>query len=247
MIVIPMAGLSRRFREAGFDKPKYMLDLHGRSLFARTVGSFTRYFDEEPFLFIARDEAGTPAFIEQEAQALGIASFSTVVLDQATRGQAETVRLGIEQGNVGPHEPLTIFNIDTIRPGYRHPDAPWSRSADGWLEVMRSQDPGYSYARPAPSGEERVAETAEKRVISNLASTGLYHFRRADSFLQALAVETGSPSAGELYVAPLYNALIARGGDVRFVEVAAAQVLFCGVPSQYAELQGQPELFAEKD
>lgn len=244
MIVIPMAGLSRRFREAGFTVPKYMLPLHGRSLFARTVGSFRRYFDREPFLFVARDEADTPAFVEREARALGVARFRTVVLDGPTAGQADTVRLGIERGGVGADEALTVFNIDTIRPGFRFPDAPWAARADGWLEVMRATDPGYSFARPDPAGGDRVAETAEKRVISDLASTGLYHFRRADLFLQALAAEAAAPSAGELYVAPLYNALIRQGGDVRYVETPDHDVLFCGVPSQYADLQARPDLFA---
>lgn len=244
MIVIPMAGLSRRFREAGHTLPKYMLDLHGRTLFSRTVESFRHVFATEPFLFVLRDEAGTADFVARECADLGVADARLVVLDQPTRGQAETVRLGLERGGVAGEEPLTIFNIDTLRPGFRPPDAPWAATADGWLEVMRADDPGFSYARPAPAGDARVAETAEKRVISDLASTGLYHFRRADAFARALEAEAATPSAAELYVAPLYNALIAAGGDVRYVEVAPRDVLFCGVPAQYEALQARPDLFA---
>ena len=55
MIVIPMAGLSSRFTKAGYDKPKYMLEAFGRSLFWHAVSSFSNYFDSEDFLFIARD------------------------------------------------------------------------------------------------------------------------------------------------------------------------------------------------
>lgn len=243
MIVIPMAGLSRRFREAGYAPPKYMLDLHGRSLFARTVESFKHLFTSEPFLFVVRDEAGTARFVAREAAELGVIRSRIVVLDAPTRGQAETVRLGLEGAAVADDEPLTIFNIDTLRPGFRPPDAPWAAHADGWLEVMRADDPGFSYARPDPAGGDRVAETAEKRVISDLASTGLYHFARADAFVRALEVEAASPSAAELYVAPLYNALIAEGGDVRYVEVASQDVLFCGVPAQYEALKARPDLF----
>lgn len=235
MIVIPMAGLSRRFREAGYDRPKFMLDLHGRSLFAHAVGSFRAYFDTEPFLFIARDEPGVPEFVVQEMAALGVASARTVLLPRPTLGQADTVRLGLQQAGTGADTPLTIFNIDTFRPGFRYPAADWMGGADGYLEVMPGADPGFSFVRPADGGDGRVAETAEKVVISGLASTGLYWFRRAGDFLDAMEGDAAR-AHGELYVAPLYNALIAGGLDVRYQTVAAEEVVFCGVPAQYEAL-----------
>ncbi|MGY2048643.1 glycosyltransferase family 2 protein [Methylobacterium sp. JK268] len=245
MIVIPMAGLSQRFRNAGYALPKYMLDLHGRSLFERTVGSFAHYFATEPFLFIARHEAETEAFIGREVARMGVARMQVVMLSEPTLGQADTVRLGLEGAGVAADEPVTIFNIDTIRPGFRYPDRSWMAQADGYLEVMDADDPGYSYARPHPDGDERVAETAEKRVISRLASTGLYYFRRAGDYHAAFEAERRAPSAPELYVAPMYNAMIAQGRDVRFHEVPVPEVLFCGTPAQYEDLQKRPDLFAE--
>ncbi len=230
-----MAGLSRRFCEAGYDRPKFMLDLHGRSLFAHAVGSFRAYFDTEPFLFIARDEPGVPEFVAQELAALGVAAARTVLLPRPTLGQADTVRLGLQQAGTGADTPLTIFNIDTFRPGFRYPATDWMGRADGYLEVMPGTDPGFSFVHPADGGDGRVAETAEKVVISNLASTGLYWFRRAGDFLSAMDGDAAR-AHGELYVAPLYNALIARGLDVRYQTVPAAEVVFCGVPAQYEAL-----------
>ena len=66
MIVIPMAGASRRFTEAGYDLPKYMLEAHGKSLFRHSVESFSDYFASEPFLFIARKIGPTAEFLEAE-------------------------------------------------------------------------------------------------------------------------------------------------------------------------------------
>ena len=235
MIVIPMAGLSRRFRDAGYDRPKFMLDLHGRSLFAHAVDSFRAYFAAEPFLFIARDEPGVPEFVAREVAALGVASARTVLLPRPTLGQADTVRLGLQQAGTDAGTPLTIFNIDTFRPGFRYPAADWMGRADGYLEVMPGTDPGFSFARPSEGDEGRVAETAEKVVISGLASTGLYWFRRAGTFLEAMQGDAAR-AHGELYIAPLYNALIARGLDVRYHLVPADEVVFCGVPAQYEAL-----------
>lgn len=236
MIVIPMAGLSQRFRDAGYAVPKYMLDLHGRTLFSWTVGSFERYFATEPFLFIARDEAGTPEFIDREVARLGIAEARTVILSHPTKGQAETVRLGIERNNIPGDQPLTIFNIDTIRPAFRYPARPGMSTADGYIEVMRASDPSFSYAAPAETGDERVKGTAEKKVISDLASTGLYYFRQSKDFIATLKKEEDNPSSHELYIAPLYNFLIQAGQDIRYAEVPSDQVLFAGTPAQYNDL-----------
>lgn len=245
MIVIPMAGLSQRFRNAGYALPKYMLDLHGRSLFERTVGSFAHYFATEPFLFIARSEANTEDFIYRETARMGISRMEIVMLSEPTRGQADTVRLGLKDARVAQDEPLTIFNIDTIRPRFRYPDRPWMMTADGYLEVMHATDPSYSFARPHEGGDERVVETAEKRVISQLASTGLYYFRRCADYSASFEIERQTPSAPELYVAPMYNAMIAQGCDIRYFEVSTMEVLFCGTPAQYEDLLKQPDLFTE--
>lgn len=238
MIVIPMAGLSRRFSEAGYTRPKYMLQLNGCSVFAHAVRSFLADFHRESFLFVMREEGGTPSFVEAELQRLGVRSYRSIVLEGPTLGQADTVRLGLERAGVVPSAPLTIFNIDTFRPGYLAPDEQWAASADGWLEVMPSSDPGLSFARPSSEGGDRVAETAEKRVISELASTGVYGFRTASLFLEALS---RSPIvSGEMYVAPLYNELIRRGFDIRFRRIELAEIVFCGTPAEYQSLGGAP-------
>lgn len=196
MIVIPMAGLSLRFRNAGYASPKYMLDLNGQTLFAHSLQSFRALFDTEAFLFISWSEANTEQFIDREVGRLGLTAYSTVILEEPTRGQADTVRIGLQWGGIAPSTPITVFNIDTFRPGYQHPDEPWAAAADGWLEVMHATNPGFSFVKQAPEGVGRVAETAEKIVISNLASTGIYGFKTAEVFLQA--VEATSETRGEL-------------------------------------------------
>jgi len=236
MIVIPMAGLSRRFTEAGYDRPKYMLDLPGGTVFDHAVGSFRALFASEPFLFIGRDVAGTRAFVERSCAALGVGQARMVMLDAPTAGQAETVELGLLQAGVADGTPITIFNIDTFRPGFDFPPAAWWGHSDGYLEVFRGTGANWSYVRPAPGEEALVAETAEKRVISDLCCTGLYHFARAEGFRAALARERQARSAAELYVAPLYNHLVAAGQRIHYRVIAPADIVFCGVPAEYAAL-----------
>lgn len=227
-----MAGRSQRFYDAGYDRPKFMLELGGRSVFAHAVGSFAAAFASTPFLFIAAEEA--LPFVRHEVAELGVADFEVVGLDAVTGGQAETVERGLDA--TGWAGPLTIFNIDTFRPGFAFPGEPLA-SADGWLEVFRGSGDNWSYVRPAPDGPWAL-ETAEKRPISNLCCTGLYHFAQSGDFRAALAAERKAPQARELYVAPLYNHLIARGARIGWRLITPNEVVFCGAPAEYEALLG---------
>lgn len=235
MIVIPMAGLSSRFFRAGYQAPKYMLPARGFSVFRWAVQSFSCYFAQEPFLFVLRDVAGTLDFVRSECRAMGLDQAVFVTVDAPTRGQADTVRLGLELSGADPREPLTVFNIDTFRPGFRHPE--WLEEGVSYLEVFTGPGEGWSFAEPDPSRPGYVLRTAEKRRISDLCSNGLYHFSRTALFLDAVARHAALPpgelQAGELYVAPLYNELIAAGLPVRYRQIEQDEVVFCGAPEEY--------------
>ncbi|HBH26221.1 MAG TPA: capsular biosynthesis protein [Rhodospirillaceae bacterium] len=241
MIVIPMAGESRRFREAGYTQPKFMLPLRGRTVFDESVGSFARYFADTPFLFIVRPGPSHAEFVRDRARALGISDWRVVPLSAPTLGQAETIALGLRAAGTARNQALTIFNIDTFRPGFAHPTAFDVRAVDGYLEVFEDDGANWSFVGPVPEDAAcRVARTTEKEPISRLACTGLYHFRCADDFLIAYDAKRAlGPKAwerGELYVAPLYNDLIVRGADIRYACIARAAVEFCGVPGEYEEI-----------
>jgi hypothetical protein len=236
MIVIPMAGRSQRFFDAGYRQPKFMLDLAGRSVFAHAVDSFRDVFEQQRFLFILPEGAAAADFVRDECAALGVRDYALVSLTQPTAGQAETVVLGLDSLSIPAATPITIFNIDTFRPGFSFPGPPLE-AMDGWLEVFRGGGDNWSYVRPAPGPERLALETAEKRPISDLCCTGLYHFAKAGDFRRALEAERAAPQAAELYVAPLYNHLIQAGARIGYREIARDQVIFCGVPAEYESLQ----------
>ena len=231
-----MAGLSSRFTRAGYVLPKYMLYVKNKSLFNLAVSSFEHYFDLCRFVFVARDVFDTRTFIERECELLGIKDFSVVILPEPTKGQAETVLMGINQGNIPADEPILIFNIDTFRPDFRFPVGcgDW----DGYLEVFVGSGANWSYAKTESPDSTRVVETAEKREISSYCSTGLYYFKSADLFNAAYTMNLEKAADGkmELYVAPLYNHLIACSKDIHIHVIKREEVIFSGVPAEYEQL-----------
>lgn len=239
MIIIPMAGNSSRFYQAGYTRPKYELPVGEESLFALCVRSFERYFQQDRFVFVCRQDMQAEAFVDRECARLGIKDYMTVPLKGVSRGQAESVLLGIRGAGAHPAESLLIFNIDTVRPDYAFPAV--ADMSDGYLEVFSGAGEHWSFVRPAAGFSNRVAETTEKKRISNLCCTGLYHFARCSDYIGLCEEAIGNVDEyrrqwGELYIAPLYNSLIRAGGCVTYHEVAREDVLFSGTPDEYAAL-----------
>lgn len=237
MIVIPMVGRSSRFFDAGYQLPKYMLELDGVSVFEHSVSSFKDYFKSERFLFVVRPDYNTPEFVKERVKKLGINYFEIIVCKHETRGQAETVHFGLQNvSELLESERLIIFNIDTFRPGYKVP----AIDCDGYIEVFRGAGSNWSYIRVDDKLTTRVVEVAEKKVISDLCCTGLYSFKNVKLFNHAFNKQIEMPiekwQGGELYVAPLYNLLINEGCCFTWNLVERKEVIFCGVPSEYEEL-----------
>lgn len=252
MIVIPMAGLSSRFFKAGYTSPKYMLEVHGKTLFHYTVSSFETLFETERFVFIVRDSLNSVEFIKSEISKLGIKQYHVCVLSHETRGQAETVYEGIKEINktiiFDPYESLTIFNIDTIRRNFYYPDK--SLVEDGYLEVFDGEGNNWSFVKPENSLSTLVVKTTEKDPISSLCCTGLYYFTNIKDYLFAfenyLKLPEDEWEKGELYVAPLYNILIRENKKIHYHKIDKADVVFAGIPEEYVALKKVNNIFESK-
>lgn len=238
MIIIPMAGLSSRFFKAGYTKPKYMLELHGEPLFDICVKSFSSYFESEHFVFIVRDVYDTLDFVNDRLAHLGVKNYHIHVLEQETRGQAETVYLALNK-DLNSQSAITIFNIDTIRPNFSYPSDVIGTSS--YLEVFKGEGENWSFVMPSCNSDLDVIKTTEKNPISDLCCTGLYHFSSISEFRDAyehyLTLPKDIWDAGELYVAPLYNYLIEKGRTIKYHIIERSEVVFCGTPTEYEALQ----------
>jgi NDP-sugar pyrophosphorylase family protein len=222
-----MAGLGSRFQSAGFTIAKPLIPVLSRPMYAWAVDSLPlESCARLVFILLATQ----PEFGQLRDDIFQrYADFKPLVrsVPQVTAGQSITVLTA--RDIVDSEEPLLIHNADTafeIAPN-------WARHAydggiDGALLVFRSTEPRWSYSRENSDGS--VAEVKEKEVVSPWASTGTYWFRRGADFvrLAEARAQQGRREAGEFYVGPLYNDLIARGGRVK--NYAVQRLLCFGTP-----------------
>lgn len=240
IFIIPMAGLSSRFFKAGYTKPKYKLDIYGQSMFRWSVSSFEKYFKTDTFIFVCRNVYETPIFIADEIKKLGIKDYKVICLENETRGQAETVFIGLSsyvkevQNENILNEDVYIFNIDSKIIRFEKPS--FVTSCDGYLEVFKEEGDHWSFVEPGERGT--VLRTTEKDRISDLCSDGLYYFRAVNVYIDLFnkTLQANKFVKNELYIAPMYNDLISQGLTIKYELVERENVIICGTPTEYTQM-----------
>ncbi len=209
-ILMPMGGLGQRFRDAGFDTPKPLIDVEGVAMFQKALAAYNDYAGDKKHLFVIRKDTDDEYGLGQQIKAL-LPDARINILDHNTRGAVETCL--IAEGLIDPELPLVIMDCDITfsAPNYFEmiQQAVDNDNYDGLLLSFDSSDPRYSIAEIDNNG--LVVRTAEKVAISDNALMGAYFFTRASTFLDAAHELLGreiSETMKEYYVSLIYNILI---------------------------------------
>lgn len=242
-IVITMAGLGSRFKKAGFKVPKYMIEACGKTLFEWSMESLSGFYAEKnTYFFIVRKEDNAAEFIAEKCSRLGMKHMHLIELEKQTDGQATTAMLAKHVWN--KNEELLIYNIDTyVEAGEMHTE---QIAGDGFIPCFHADGEHWSFVQLAADG--KAVEVREKQRISDNCTLGAYYFKSCALYEQ-LYREYYSRNEhlekGEKYVAPLYNYLIQKGGEVRISIVNEKKVHVLGTPEELQvfinEYQNQTE------
>jgi NDP-sugar pyrophosphorylase family protein len=208
-IVVPLAGLGSRFRQAGYELPKPLIPIHGVPMI-RLVIENIRPRQPHRFIFVCQ-RAHVAAYGLGDRLGNWAPGCAIVELDGVTQGAACTVLTAADI--IDPDAPMMIANsdqfvevdIDCYLAAMETPPL------DGLIMTMWADHPKWSFV--ALDDDGRVTRVVEKQVISNDATVGIYNFARGGEFLHAARAMIADEERvnGEFYVAPVYNRLIAGG------------------------------------
>lgn len=222
-IIMPMAGEGSRFLKEGWTTPKPLIQLHGKELFLRAIGSVSGDGILLKYSFIVRQEHIDKYGIDKGIKAiLPDANIFSVL--RTTRGAVETCLMA--ESAIATDDAVLVMDCDLEfrSKGFTETIAnilskPAEEVNGGMLVSFDSNEPRYSYAEIDETG--RVLRTAEKEVISNHALCGAYFFSNADSFLYAAdnLMNEANFDNSEYYVSLLYNYLLKRGDYVGLVKM----------------------------
>lgn len=211
-IVIPMAGRGSRFAEAGYKDPKPLISVHGKPMIQVVVENLTPKC-EHRFIFICQNQHNKDYGLTEKLKSYA-QNVEIVGIDGITAGQVCTVLKAKEF--IDNNEPLMTansdqfidFNIDDYL------NVMGERHLDGLIMTMKANDPKWSYARTDSNGF--VTETAEKKVISEDATVGIFNFRRGKDLVRAAEqmISDDIRVNNEFYTCPCYNYLIKEGQKI---------------------------------
>lgn len=229
--IITMAGRGQRFREQGYNIPKYEIVANGGTLFEWSLSSLVPWAKRNwKFVFVTLKENNAKNFISSKIDSLGIKEFACVEIDEVTDGQATTV-LRAQPAIKDQSQPLVIFNVDThIKP------QSLASLADLKLFAPCFEVPGDHWSFFARGDDGFATQAAEKRRISPWASVGLYGFDSFNQFENAYRQTYENAKVHNLlkerYVAPLYNEIIQGGGQVAVPILQKEDVIAIGTPGE---------------
>ena len=223
-ILIPMAGAGKRFQEAGHKKPKPLIDVCGKPMIKRVIESLSDDRTEINFIFVA----------QQDHLQLGLSDYLNdkgvvVAINEMTEGAACTTLLA--QNYIDNDSELVIANCDQYLEWDFHNFVAHCKSFDGCLATFNSTNPHHSYAKVF---RERVVRVAEKVVISDKASAGIYYFKKGSHYVLAASqmIEKNIRTNNEFYICPVYNELLGWGQHISLCEIDVNDKHMLGTPEE---------------
>lgn len=229
-IIITMAGLGTRFRKAGYNVPKYMIEAKGKTLFDWSLDSLVGYNAHAgKYIFVVRKEDNAGAFIREHCEKYGIHDIEIIEIDYMTDGQATTCMLAIPYCRAD--DAIMIYNIDTYVEPYemKFEDI----SGDGYIPCFHADGDHWSFVKLDDNGN--AIEVREKVRISDNCTLGAYYFSSSKLYKELYEEyysNNDHMEKNEKYIAPLYNHMISKGMSVKISIVDFKKVHVLGTPEE---------------
>ena len=245
-IVIPMAGLGTRFKQEGFDDPKPLIKVDGKTLIRHSVESFGI---EGSYIFITRKYKREEDNSELTAELKSIQpNCVEIQIDTITSGAAETCLFADKL--INNDDPLIITNCDQR--------LEWDaldfielckQYNDGAVIVHKSDNPKHSYALLCEDSTT-IKSLHEKDPVSNHALVGVHYWRKGKDFVDSarkLASDFKENKRPECYISETYNYLIKEGRKINIYQLGENEYIPLGTPYDLNIYKGKlKEFFTDK-
>ncbi len=228
-IVIPMAGKGSRFQEAGYAFPKPLIDIYGKTMIEIVIKNLNPRVDHK-FIFICQKEHYEKYDLYNIFKNTTKNNFEVIQINGITEGAACTVLCAKKY--INDENPLLIANSDQYIETDINSfiDKSSKDDLDGNIMTFESSHPKWSYVRL--NSDNLVLETAEKKVISNEATVGIYYFKEGKDFVEGAEnmIKKNIKSNNEFYVCPVYNELILKHKKIATDKIQVSKIHGLGTP-----------------
>ena len=214
-VLIPMAGAGSRFEAAGYTFPKPLIDVNGKPMIQAVVDNLNI---EAEHIFIVQKSHYEKYNLKETLGQIS-PGCKIVQVEGVTEGAACTTLLAKEY--INNDYPLVIANSDQFVE-WNSNEFMYSMVADevdGGILSFESTHPKWSYAKLGADGF--VCEVAEKKPISNVATVGIYYWKRGKDYVKYAEqmIEKNVRVNNEFYVCPIFNEAILDDKKIKIFHI----------------------------
>lgn len=203
-VLIPMAGLGSRFKDAGFSFPKPLIEVNGKPMIQMVVDNLNL---KANFIYLVLSEHLKQYNLKQMLNLI-TPKCKIIEVKGLTEGAACTTLLA--KKFINNNNPLLIANSDQI--------IEWnsneyffginSEKLDGSILTFNATHPKWSFVKKNNMGN--VIEVAEKKPISNEATVGIYYWKKGKDYVKYAEqmINKNIRTNNEFYVCPVFNEAI---------------------------------------
>jgi len=210
-VLVPMAGAGSRFAQQGYTFPKPLIEVNGKPMIQVVVENLNI---EAHYIFIVQQEHYEKYNLKYLLNLIA-PGCDIVQLNGITEGAACSTLLAKEY--INNNLPLIIANSDQYVE-WNSNECMYSFMADeidGGIITFKSTHPKWSYALVGDNGF--VSEVAEKKVISNEATVGIYYWKKGSDYVKYAEqmIDKNIRVNNEFYVCPVFNQAIADNKKIK--------------------------------
>lgn len=231
LLVIPMAGKGSRFQQTGYRKPAIPLQIdakYPRPMIQIVLENLTQNVPNLYVIFIMKDKNDLE-LIPDSCPFLWHACF----VSETTEGALCSMLLARFWIQQPVFKGIIVANCDQYiqwkKPVHTIYDECFDKNnVAGWIFTFPSSDPKFSYAQVNDRND--VLAVAEKVVISNQASMGIYLFQSGAQCVKYAdnMIQLNKRVNNEFYICPIYQEYINNG---HVIQTYDAGTMFClGTP-----------------
>lgn len=204
-IIVPMAGNGSRFTKAGFEIPKPLIPISSFKNISMIELVIKNINLSGEYIFIVQEEHYKKYNLDNFLNS--VCPNSKIILTNGlTEGAACTVLLAKEYINTD--EEILIVNSDQYMDWNREEFlSSIKKSIDGCILTFESDNPNCSYVKLK---DNYVSEVAEKKLISNIATVGIYFWKKGSDFIKYAEqmINKNIRTNNEFYICPVYQEAI---------------------------------------
>ena len=229
IILIPLGGIGQRFKENGYNKPKALVNVFGKSIISYVLDNLN--IEEIDYIYIPYNKEYQHYHFEDTIKKqYSHIPFKFYCMENNTRGAAETINISLNQLEEKRDVPIICLDADNFY--LCNIISKWKGENVVFTFKDVNKNPIYSYVEC--NNDEEIINIKEKEKISNKACTGAYGFKSIQTLKKYTLkiIEKNIRQQNEFYTSGVIKEMINDNYIIKNITINRSEYICLGTPLQ---------------